>query len=61
MSGWPILSLTTFLPLAGVLFILFVRDDGEAARRNIRHIALWATVATFVGGRMITWQGLMQI
>ncbi len=56
MSGWPILSLTTFLPLAGVLFILFVRDDGEAARRNIRHIALWATVATFVVSLFI-WGG----
>ena len=39
-----------------MLFILFVRDDGEAARRNIRHIALWATVATFVVSLFI-WGG----
>ncbi len=56
MSGWPILSLTTFLPLVGALLILFIRDEGEAARRNIRHIALWSTVATFIVSLFI-WGG----
>jgi NADH-quinone oxidoreductase subunit M len=48
MTDWPILSAVTFLPLVGVLLILFIRDEGESARRNIRAIALWTTIATFV-------------
>ncbi|CCV07631.1 NADH-quinone oxidoreductase chain M (NADH dehydrogenase I, chain M) (NDH-1, chain M) [Mesorhizobium metallidurans STM 2683] len=48
MTAAPILSLVTFLPLVGVLLILFVRDDSENARRNIRAIALWTTSITFI-------------
>jgi NADH-quinone oxidoreductase subunit M len=48
MSGWPILSLVTFLPIVGVLIILFTRDDGELARRNIRNVALLVTVFNFL-------------
>ena len=40
MSGVPILSLVTFLPLVGAFLILLIRDDGDAARRNIRNVAL---------------------
>ena len=40
MSGVPILSLVTFLPLAGALLILFIRDEGDNARRNIRAVTL---------------------
>ena len=29
MAGMPILSLVTFLPLVGVLIILFINDDSE--------------------------------
>ena len=29
MSSWPILSLVTFLPLAGVAFILFIRGEPD--------------------------------
>jgi NADH-quinone oxidoreductase subunit M len=47
MSSWPILSVTTFLPLFGALFILMVRGEDEVARRNIRWAALWTTLATF--------------
>jgi NADH-quinone oxidoreductase subunit M len=47
MANWPVLSLTTFLPLVGMLFILALRGDDEANRRNARWIALWTTVATF--------------
>ena len=43
MSGWPILSVVTFLPLLGVLFILFVRGEDATALRNIRWAALWTT------------------
>ncbi len=56
MTAWPILSLVTFLPLVGVLFILFVRDDSENARRNIRAIALWTTSITFIISLFI-WTG----
>ncbi len=31
-----------------MLLILFIRDEGESALRNIRMIALWTTVVTFV-------------
>ncbi|MBE7185389.1 MAG: NADH-quinone oxidoreductase subunit M [Methylobacterium mesophilicum] len=48
MTGWPILSLLTYLPLVGALLILFVRDDGEAGRRNIRAIALITTIFVFL-------------
>jgi NADH-quinone oxidoreductase subunit M len=47
-SDWPLLSLVTFLPLAGVLFILFVRGDEETAARNARYIAMWTSMATFL-------------
>ncbi len=52
MSGsvmtWPILSVTTFLPVVGaVLVYLMARGRDEAADRNAKWIALWATIATF--------------
>ncbi|KQT82744.1 NADH-quinone oxidoreductase subunit M [Aurantimonas sp. Leaf443] len=56
MSGWPILSTITFLPLVGVALILLMKDDSEAARRNIRNIALVTTVFTFVVSLLI-WIG----
>ncbi len=48
MGGIPLLSLTTFLPLAGVLFILLVRAQDEVALMNIRRVALLTTIVTFV-------------
>ncbi|MDR7220156.1 NADH-quinone oxidoreductase subunit M [Aminobacter aminovorans] len=53
MSGVPILSLVTFLPLVGALLILLIRDDGDAARRNIRNVALLTTVFTFAVSLLI--------
>ena len=47
MSGWPILSLVTFLPLVGAVFVALIRGDDEVARRNARFVALWATLITF--------------
>ncbi|WP_426615874.1 NADH-quinone oxidoreductase subunit M [Bradyrhizobium sp. McL0616] len=47
MTTWPILSVTTFLPLVGALIVYLSRGDDEAARRNSRWIALWATLITF--------------
>ncbi|MBI2719538.1 MAG: NADH-quinone oxidoreductase subunit M [Rhizobiales bacterium] len=48
MMSWPILSVVTFLPLVGVLFILSVRGDDAVALRNIRWMALWTTLVTFL-------------
>jgi len=48
MTSWPILSVVTFLPLVGVLFILAVRGDDAVALRNIRWGALWTTLVTFL-------------
>ena len=45
--SWPILSVTTFLPLAGALFIMAMRSDGDAENRNARWVALWTTLITF--------------
>src|ERR671934_2228682 len=45
--SWRILSVTTFLPLVGALFIMGMRSDGEAEKRNARWIALWTTLITF--------------
>lgn len=47
MTTWPILSVTTFLPLVGALIVYLSRGDDEAARRNSRWIALWTTLITF--------------
>jgi len=48
MSGMPLLTLTTFLPLAGALFILMIRAQDEAAILNIRRVALITTIVTFL-------------
>jgi NADH-quinone oxidoreductase subunit M len=45
-AGMPLLSIVTFLPLFGALWIMFLRDD-ESGRRNARHIAFYVTLATF--------------
>jgi NADH-quinone oxidoreductase subunit M len=44
--GFPALSLTTFLPIAGALFIMALRGEDEAVKRNARWIALWTTLVT---------------
>jgi len=47
MNDWPILTTTTFLPLAGVLAILLVPGDDEGGKKNIRGVALVTTLFTF--------------
>ena len=47
MSGWPILSTITFLPLLGVAFLLLIRGDAATVARNSRQVALWTSVVTF--------------
>lgn len=45
--NWPILSVVTFLPLVGALFIALVRGDDWIARGTARWVALWTTLVTF--------------
>ncbi len=56
MTDWPILSTVTFLPLVGALLILFIKDDSEASRRNIRWIALLTTLFVFILS-LVVWAG----
>jgi NADH-quinone oxidoreductase subunit M len=55
MAGWPILSVTTFLPLVGVLFIMLLRDD-ESGIRNARWVAFWTTVVTLAVSLQLVWR-----
>ncbi len=48
MADWPLLSLVTFLPLAGVVLILLLRGEDEVVARNSRAIALWTSLLTFL-------------
>ncbi|MCP4071954.1 MAG: NADH-quinone oxidoreductase subunit M [Hyphomicrobiales bacterium] len=53
MFDMPLLTIVTFLPLVGALLILFVTmgdEDGEfeLAKRNVRNVALFTTVITFL-------------
>jgi NADH-quinone oxidoreductase subunit M len=55
MTSWPILSVVTFLPVVGALFIAFLSDD-EAGVRNARWVALWTTLITFVISLILVWR-----
>jgi len=48
MADYPILSLTTFLPLVGALAILLIRGEPDQVARNARAVALWTSLITFV-------------
>jgi NADH-quinone oxidoreductase subunit M len=54
--SWPILSVITFLPLVGVLYLLVLRGEDEMALRNMRWVALWTTLATFAVS-LLLWFG----
>ena len=48
MTTWPVLSVTTFLPVVGAaLLYLLARGNEAIAARNARWIALWTTLITF--------------
>ena len=55
MTSWPILSVVTFLPLVGALFIAFLNEDA-AGVRNARWVALWTTLVTFVISLILIWR-----
>ena len=47
MIDWPILSVLICVPLIGIIFILLVRGDPEIVARNVRAVAVWASLITF--------------
>jgi NADH-quinone oxidoreductase subunit M len=55
MASWPILSVVTFLPLAGALFIALLPEN-EAGIRNARWAALWTTLVTFLISLILIWR-----
>ena len=46
MASWPVLSLVTFLPVLGALFIALLPEN-ESGARNARWTALWVTLIDF--------------
>jgi NADH-quinone oxidoreductase subunit M len=46
-AGFPILSLITFLPLAGVFILATLRGEEKDVAQNARWTALWTTLLTF--------------
>src|SRR5437868_6213855 len=56
MSSWPMLSITTFLPVLGVLWISCLQGDDEHTRRNARWAALWTTLVTFAVSLLLVWR-----
>ncbi|AMN42320.1 NADH-quinone oxidoreductase subunit M [Rhodoplanes sp. Z2-YC6860] len=55
MASWPVLSLTTFLPLVGALFLMTLRQDA-AGDRNARWVALWTTLIVFAVSLILIWR-----
>jgi NADH-quinone oxidoreductase subunit M len=47
-AGFPLLSLLTFLPLAGALIIAMVRGPDAAVASNARWTALWTSLLVFL-------------
>jgi len=54
--SWPILSVVTFLPLVGALFIALVRGEDRIAKGTARWVALWATLVTFAISLVMVWR-----
>jgi NADH-quinone oxidoreductase subunit M len=56
MASWPILSVVTFLPLFGALFIATFRREDASVARNARWAAFWCTLITFAISVMLVWR-----
>ena len=52
-AGFPLLSLLTWAPLVGVLFIMTVRGDEETVASNARWGALWTSLVVFVASLLL--------
>jgi NADH-quinone oxidoreductase subunit M len=56
MANWPVLSVTTFLPLVGALFIMMMGGEDAAVKRNARWVALWTTLVTLAVSFVLVWR-----
>jgi NADH-quinone oxidoreductase subunit M len=56
MATWPVLSVTTFLPLVGALLIMALGREDRAVQRNARWIALWFTLGTLAVSLTLIWR-----
>jgi NADH-quinone oxidoreductase subunit M len=52
-NDWPVLSIVTFLPLAGCFFIMLTRGEDEAVGKSCRYLALWTTIPTLIVSLLI--------
>ena len=49
MENWNLLSIITFLPLVGALFILLIpQNNNTSSERNSKSVALWISLITFL-------------
>ncbi len=48
MADFPILSLLTFIPLVGVLFILLIRGNEERVSKNVKQVAFYTSGFNFL-------------
>ena len=49
MENWNLLSIITFLPLVGALFILLTpQNNNTSSERNSKSVALWTSLITFL-------------
>src|SRR5262249_6072476 len=48
MTGFPLLSVITFLPLVGALLLLVINGEPALVARNARWVALWTSLITLV-------------
>ena len=56
MYDWPLLSVVTFLPAVGALFVMLTRGEPELVARNARIVALWTSLITFAVS-LLLWTG----
>ena len=54
-AGFPILSVLTWLPLVGCLFLVTIRGDQEVVARNARWGALWFSLVVFAVSLLLWW------
>jgi len=47
-TSWPLLTVLTFLPMFGVVFLLLARGDEDTVMRNSRNVALLVSGFTFL-------------
>lgn len=48
LASLPLLSIITFLPLLGAIFILLIKGEREIIEQNAKVVALWTTFLTFI-------------